>query len=256
MGTKRGRALIDWLRHRLGFSVRGEYPTRKDYWERSYKRAENRVASEWCGLGYRDFEKYSYRTENNDLKYSGLAEDISFEAKTLILGSGTSLLGADMYQAGWRDLTQLDFASTAQLFTIPDKIPFIRGDARFLRQYFQQNSFDAIIDKGTIDSIYLSAAPNSTSYLERILDGAAYITRKSSGNFLFFSLSKPEYLLPSLHTFRTTEPWQWNRLQVRSLDSIFLYYLPRSSRPYRRPLPPFDDNLTFDVLEENSKVED
>ena len=236
MGTIRGRSVLDFLRHRVGFAIRNDYPTRVEFWERAYQGSVGAV--EWAQTGYHDLKEYDYDDATpkkpTTRRRSTWVDDVG-RGKVLLVGSGTSPLGLDMWNAGWQDITSLDFSKAViENREGADGFQWILGDARDLGKTFDHELFDAVIDKGTIDSIYLSGSKNHASDIERIVDGAAKVA-KQGGTFITFSLTHPSYMLPILHTMNTSPNWDWPNSQVRRLPFVYMYLLPRRHASYRYP---------------------
>jgi ubiquinone/menaquinone biosynthesis C-methylase UbiE len=97
---------------------------------------------------------------------------------------------------------------------------FVQDDACELSA-FRDGMIDACIDKGLIDAVYCA---DEYKQLPKILKSISRVL-KPGGSFVFFSFSRPEYILPRLmvdemHDIRKR---QWVDLQVHQLDKILLY---------------------------------
>eukprot|EP00547_Thalassionema_nitzschioides_P000591 CAMPEP_0194210184 /NCGR_PEP_ID=MMETSP0156-20130528/8067_1 /TAXON_ID=33649 /ORGANISM="Thalassionema nitzschioides, Strain L26-B" /LENGTH=262 /DNA_ID=CAMNT_0038937499 /DNA_START=62 /DNA_END=847 /DNA_ORIENTATION=+ len=125
----------------------------------------------------------------------------------MMLGCGYSKLGPDMMQhPGWKNMTQVDICSKVisdltppttdddKSISFNDAGDYIEDDANHLSA-FGDNTMDAIIDKGLLDSLHLDFL-NGTTQIPRIMDSVARVL-KPNGIFIFFSLSYPKYLFPS-----------------------------------------------------------
>lgn len=212
MGSIFGRRILDGLR-RLGFSVRAVYDS-KDFWNQTYA-AHGRHHFEWAGVGFAQLapDLVAKLPRNDD--------------SVLVVGAGTSRLGADMRDAGWQ-VTQLDFSEVA---AVRDDPTWVLGDARTMT--FDAD-FGSVVDKGTIDAMYLSANEDHEASIRSVVAGAARAL-KPHGTFVVFSLSQPFYVWPLLLGDSATGSL-WRHHDVQRLDALFMYTLQRNSkRAPRRP---------------------
>ena len=65
---------------------------------------------------------------------------------------------------GWSDVTALDFSEVAvkRGLEMEPSVNWMVGDARRLDEIFDEAAFGSIVDKGTVDAIYLSAGDSCT----------------------------------------------------------------------------------------------
>ena len=96
------------------------------------------------------------------------------------------------------------------------------GDARRLDETFDEAAFGAIVDKGTVDAIYLSAGDSCTEDVGAVATGAARVL-EPRGALLVVSLSAPRYIWPLLQC----DAWDTSQCEVRRLDGAFLYVMRR-----------------------------
>ena len=96
------------------------------------------------------------------------------------------------------------------------------GDARRLDETFSDETFGAIVDKGTVDAIYLSAGETCGEDVSAVSHGAARVLQPR-GTFLCVSLSAPRYIWPLLRC----DAWDIQQCEVRRLDGAFLYVMRR-----------------------------
>lgn len=78
------------------------------------------------------------------------------EGKILVVGCGNSRLSAQLYDAGFPNITNVDISEVVinqmrQRYKEMDRMEWLRGDVTKLD--LPDSSFDLIIDKGTIDSL-------------------------------------------------------------------------------------------------------
>lgn len=233
---------MDWLRHQVGFKPRAVYHL-PEFWDAAYMRGQ-REPFEWAGVSLEDLYDYTFvdaslhrPDSTSSCDSSGrtirrqLAADIPFHSRVLIIGSGTSLLGHKMVRAGWRGgITQLDFSGVV-IFEAQEGLEWVLGDAREM-QY--DKCYDAVIDKGTIDALYLSAFEDHATDIGKIVRGVAAALLPQTGVFIAFSLSHPRYIWHLLADPTTATLWDARTSQVRKLDSIYMYVLRRSRRRLSR----------------------
>ena len=145
-------------------------------------------------------------------------------AKTLVLGGGTSTLGQALIDNGWSDVTALDFSEVAvkRGLEMEPSVDWVVGDARRLDETFDDSTFGSIVDKGTIDAIYLSAGDSCDADVNAVSQGAALVL-EPRGTFVCVSLSAPKYLWPLLQC----DAWDTSQCEVRRLDGAFLYVMRR-----------------------------
>ena len=229
-----GRSVLDFLRHNVGFAMRHDYPTTLKFWQKAYVGSQARVIREWGRTGFANLRDYEFKGAQGKGR-STWAEDVPPTGRSLIVGSGTSRLGLDMFEAGWQSVTHMDFAPAV----IEDReeqpgLEWVLGDARDLGAVFDNKTelFDSLIDKGTVDSIYLSGSQKHLEDIENIVDGAARIAKRG-GRFFIFSLTQPIYLRRILHTVKTSHYWEWDKLQVRQLEFVYMYILTRRHNLYK-----------------------
>ncbi|EDW02775.1 eEF1A lysine and N-terminal methyltransferase homolog [Drosophila grimshawi] len=126
-----------------------------DYWNEFFKKR-----------GEKAFEWYGEYLELCDQihKYIKPAE------KILMLGCGNSKLSMDMYDKGFRDITNIDISSVAvkkmieiNARTRPD-MKFIQMDATAMS--FQDESFSVALDKGTLDAIFVNDDEDTKATVE------------------------------------------------------------------------------------------
>ncbi|RUS15305.1 S-adenosyl-L-methionine-dependent methyltransferase [Endogone sp. FLAS-F59071] len=115
----------------------------KEYWEERYSKEPPEISFDW-------FKKYA------DLKPL-LNEYIPNKSvRVLMLGCGNSTLSEDMYDDGYKNITNIDFSTVVienmrtRCVDRPE-MQWVEMDIRDLK--FDDNSFDIVIDKGTMDAL-------------------------------------------------------------------------------------------------------
>ena len=117
-----------------------------------------------------------------------------------------------MYEDGYRNIVGIDISETVIEYMISKsnelgyKIKHLVMDARDME--FKDNSFEAIIDKGTIDAIL--CGNDSISNVDMVLS-EVYRCLSRSGVFLLISFGKPENRMEFLQEYK----WQITCTSVR-----------------------------------------
>lgn len=165
----------------------------------------------------------------------------SVDEPILIIGCGNSQLGEDMIAAQWRGpIIQLDVASRVcdalSMRCAPHLLPhghmqIVQDDATVLSA-IADGKVKAIVDKGLLDALFCADEYNQVSDCF----AAAHRVLEPGGCFVTFSFSQPSYFLESFMTTtrqqqRRRRPLEWQSVQVRLLDSIYLYRFQKAWPP-------------------------
>ena len=150
---------------------------RKEYWEKFF--AKRSVPFEWYG-------------EYTDLCHV-LHKYIKHNNRVLMAGCGNSRLSEDLYDAGFKNIDNVDISAVV-IRQMTDRNKSKRPTMHFLqmdllKMNFADNSFDCVIDKGTLDAIMTD---DSTSTIEKITAMIAEIRRvlKNNGRYICVSLAQ------------------------------------------------------------------
>ncbi len=166
------------------------------------------------GLRARSYweERYTKDPEPFDWyqRYSGLKELINqyFKKADAILnvGAGNSRITEEMYEDGFHSLTNIDISKTV-VDTMAEKHADKRGVTwqrmDMLEMDFPDGSFDAVFDKGTLDSVL--CGENSTANAAKALTGVARVL-KPGGVYFIVSYGIPENRLSYLEN----EAYGWS----------------------------------------------
>jgi ubiquinone/menaquinone biosynthesis C-methylase UbiE len=247
----RGRYIIDRIKNVIGGHFKLPCPPYADpeYWNAAYMSLGSTDCYEWGDITLKDLHpQYKYHPvtwdiyknsssvdDKNQQFSSSLADAINILPPTekqrpiLMLGCGNSKFGEEMIDNGWKGLIiQVDVSSRVidtmsqrcTSYVQKSQMSFVQDDACELSA-FRDGMIDACIDKGLIDAVYCA---DEYKQLPKILKSISRVL-KPGGSFVFFSFSRPEYILPRLmvdemHDIRKR---QWVDLQVHQLDKILLY---------------------------------
>lgn len=130
------------------------------------------------------------------------------DQRTLILGSGNSTLGEEMHDAGWTNITSIDFSEVA-IEVARQRAPHMEWksmDATELSKSFTPGSFDLVIDKGLLDSMHL-VGDRGKEPIEKIALGVQKILAPGTGAmtaflaFCCFTSTTRQTYLPDLVLF-------------------------------------------------------
>jgi len=155
---------------------------KKSYWDDMYN-----------GDGDRPADKYSWYCGWNELE-PFWAMLVPTDAQVLIIGIGNDCCPVEMYDAGWRNLTAFDYSEAGvkrakQLFGSREGIKLLTADACNVPLF--DASFNATLDKGTLDAIYITGK-------DVFLDAIKELGRLTAENGIVVSISSvvpPEELL-------------------------------------------------------------
>jgi len=148
-------------------------------------------------------------------------------ARILMLGCGNSTLSEDMYDDGYKNITNIDFSPviiermSARNHSRPE-MQWLVMDIRDLT--FEDETFDVVIDKGAMDAMMTAKGDvwdppqetidNCTKEVDQILR----VLRKGSGTFLYLTFGQPHFRRRYLTRPDTT-------LEIQQIGDAFHYYL-------------------------------
>ena len=144
----------------------------KNYWDETYEQES-------------EFSWYCGWSEELEPFFTELVPDTS--AKVLIPGIGNDGCIRDMFDAGYTQLTAFDYApegvECAKRLFGPSRLKLMDdmrvADARSLP--YDDDAYDAVLDKGTLDSIYLSGGSDkdlARKHLRMAIDELARVLKK------------------------------------------------------------------------------
>jgi SAM-dependent methyltransferase len=137
-------------------------------------------------------------------------------ARILVIGCGNSNFSADLYDAGYHQVTNIDFAASV-IARMADKNRGERPEMRWLEMdmlhmTFEDGFFDMVIGKGSLDALHASIAdvwhPNAKlrEQTDHFLRGVRRVLRPG-GRFVSVSFEQPhfrtKYLMDKTAAFDT-----------------------------------------------------
>ncbi|OMO69709.1 Transcription factor, K-box [Corchorus capsularis] len=162
-------------------------------------------------------------------------------SRVLMVGCGNALMSEDMVKDGYEDIINIDISSVAiemmrRKYEYIPQLKYMQMDVRDM-SYFQDEYFDSVIDKGTLDSLMCGTdAPISAS---RMLGEVSRLL-KPGGIYMLITYGDPSARMPHLN--RPAYNW-----------IIKLYNLPRpdfkrpgdcsSTKSYLEPVPLTENGL-------------
>ncbi|XP_010555152.1 PREDICTED: methyltransferase-like protein 13 isoform X2 [Tarenaya hassleriana] len=123
----------------------------------------------------------------------------------LVIGCGNSAFSEGMVDDGYQDVVNIDISSVVidtmhTKYSHRPQLKFLKMDVRNMSA-FQAASFDAVIDKGTLDSILCgnNSRQNSTQMLEEV-----WRVLKDKGVYILITYGAPVY---RLHLLKESCSW-------------------------------------------------
>lgn len=161
-------------------------------------------------FGRQEYWNEVYQKESNYSWYAGWDELEPFcneffedtEKKILIPGVGNDAALVGMYDAGYHHLTAMDYApegiercrdmlGPARIRNSDDDkgVELLVADARDLKGVLEDDSFDCILEKGTLDAIYLSGGKNKEEANKNMELAFEELTRCLKPGGIFMSIT-------------------------------------------------------------------
>ncbi|CAM9227135.1 unnamed protein product [Heterosigma akashiwo] len=176
--------------------------------------------SYWDDFYKANSDTYEWFLEYNDLQ-SSLNTKVPKEHQIIMLGCGNSNLTIDMYNNGWKSISNVDYSPlvieqmAAKHKGIGD-LSWHQMDARDLR--FPENSYGAVIDKGLLDAMACSEAFDL--YIPQIAQSVCKVLQPG-GKYYCISFCQPSIVKPLLEE-NMKDHWQ---VEVERLTEKYLLYL-------------------------------
>ncbi|KAF0898076.1 hypothetical protein E2562_001743 [Oryza meyeriana var. granulata] len=116
--------------------------------------------------------------------------------RLLLVGCGNSVFGENMVDDGYQDIVNIDISSVVieqmkKKYRDKPHLKYMKMDVRKMAE-FESGSFDAVIDKGTLDSIM--CGQNSQENASKMLEEVNRIV-KDRGVYILITYGDPSYRL-------------------------------------------------------------
>ncbi|KAF9269069.1 S-adenosyl-L-methionine-dependent methyltransferase [Marasmius fiardii PR-910] len=187
----------------------------KEYWNQRYAQESENGSFDW-------FKSYG---EISDIMRDLIPDRSS---KILILGCGNSKLSEEMYEDNFKNIVNVDYSAVVieQMQRRHNQerpeMQWHEMDVRELR--FPDDSFDVVIDKGTMDAM-MTAKGDIWNPPQQVVDDctrevqeAVRVLRKGSGLFIYLTFGQPHFRKRFLLVPNTT-------LETKQLGDAFHYYM-------------------------------
>ncbi|CAG8836539.1 40059_t:CDS:2, partial [Gigaspora margarita] len=165
----------------------------REYWNQRYSKEPSNTTFDWFKT-YKDLKpSFDEHLQNKDVSI-------------LMLGCGNSTLSEDMYDAGYHNITNVDFSAIVienmQTRCI-DKVgmSWLVMDIRDLK--FPEETFDVIIDKGTMDALMSDEGnvwdpkPETVENVKRAVDQVVRVLKIGGKvniqQFIYITFGQPHF---------------------------------------------------------------
>ncbi|KAI7872481.1 S-adenosyl-L-methionine-dependent methyltransferase [Spinellus fusiger] len=180
------------------------------YWEERYQKEDEQTTFDW-------FKTYE------ELK--PLLQLPNKEVSILMLGCGNSTLGEDMYNDGYKNITNIDYSKTVidtmkKRCAHQPEMKWLEMDIRDLQ--FSDCSFDVVIDKGTMDALMCDQGDvwdPSEDLIREVKAEVDQVERvlKVGGVFLYITFGQPHFRKRHL----TRSCWE---VKTQTMGDAFHYF--------------------------------
>eukprot|EP00980_Cylindrotheca_fusiformis_P004377 scaffold925_cov129-Cylindrotheca_fusiformis.AAC.30 len=160
-------------------------------------------------LGRQDYWNAVYKEEASFSWYAGwddiqpfCADFFEKDSRVLLPGVGNDATVADMFNGGYIHLTAMDYApegiercremlgeSRVKTESQSTGVELLVADARDLTNIFEDHLFDAILEKGTLDAIFLSGGKDKKEAQKNLSMAISELGRCVKPGGIFFSIT-------------------------------------------------------------------
>jgi len=185
---------------------------KKEYWDRRFEVEEE---FEW----FQPYNAFRHVTLNY----------MKPDDKILILGCGNSSLSRDLYDDGFKNIVNLDYSQI-----VIDKMQKKHQNCKemswvcmdMLNMDFEDNTFDLIIEKGTIDALLVGQkdqwkpSQEIINMMHRCLSEISRVLKSEGGRFLSITFSQPHFR----KMFLCKPAYRWS-VDVTTFGEFFHYFI-------------------------------
>jgi hypothetical protein len=188
-------------------------PDSQEYWEARYQYEGAQGDFDWyCGFSKlqklfcepRQIDSMSICPETLAVCLPVLTSN----SHVLMTGCGNAAFSADMYDAGYTDIVNMDYSAVCieqmkQKYTDRPLMSWHEGDVTKLDQQWRENEFDLVLDKGCSDAILATDEENSESLqlaLVSFIQQRHVLKDDPRAYFVLISHGRPQDRLPILET--------------------------------------------------------
>ena len=174
-------------------------------------------------------EEYDWLLSYEQLQ-SHIIPLLNVEESILIVGCGNSRLSAGLYDAGFTNITNIDFSDI-----VIEKMKSLHEIERPLMKWlfmdmtemsFEYESFDVVIDKASMDALMVDEGdvwhPNqgTIDITDKMCRGVSNILKKGTGRFVQLSFAQPHFRTKYLMgQHLTVDPSSLSSVKISPFDS-------------------------------------
>ncbi|XP_046388750.1 EEF1A lysine methyltransferase 4-like [Ischnura elegans] len=165
---------------------------------------------------------------------------VSSDDRILMLGCGNSKLSELMYEDGYRNIVNVDYSEVV-INRMKEKCMNMAGmtwevmDIRSMS--YSDESFDIVIEKGTLDAMLVDDSPwhiseENSALIDTILTQVSRIL-KDQGRFISVTFTQPHFRIPML----INRKYEWDVEQKSFGEFVqYFFYLCTKGRPLSESL--------------------
>ncbi|KAK1407967.1 hypothetical protein QVD17_39595 [Tagetes erecta] len=177
------------------------------YWDKRYAK-ESTTTFDW-------YQKYESLSPLLHLYVPTTTTTTTTHRRILVVGCGNSAFSEGMSKDGYTDIVNVDISSVViremqKKYSGSPHLKYIEMDVRDMKA-FEAGSFDAVIDKGTLDSLLCghNSKPNAAKMLEEVER-----VLKKEGVYILITYGIPAY---RLHLLRESHSWA---IKLHVIDKV------------------------------------
>lgn len=166
-----------------------------EYWEKRYAKESDGRTFDW-------FLSPSYLIPFFEELTADI--DISKDARILMLGCGNSALGEVLYDAGWKNIVNIDYSKIV-IEQMQERHAEKRPEMTWLEMdvmdlKFRENEFDLIIDKGTMDAMLTTKGDpwnppekDVKACTQEVSEALRVLRKRPGSKFAYFTFGQPHF---------------------------------------------------------------